>query len=102
HFGARVRSALPFGWGVAAALVALWAYHAIFPGPAALTTLDVRDTVASVMASATPQPAFSSLVYQVIQPSLVLIQTKGTGADGKKTDGLGSGVIVNDSGPVLT
>jgi S1-C subfamily serine protease len=102
RFGARVRSALPFAWGVAAALLALWAYHALFPGPAPITTTDVATRVASAMASATPRPAFSSLVYQVIQPSIVLIQTKGSGPDGKSADGLGSGVIVSDSGAVLT
>ena len=32
------------------------------------------------MASATVPPADSALVYQVIQPSVVLIQTKGTNA----------------------
>ena len=102
RFAARVRAAQPFVWGVAAAFVALWAYHVVFPGPATLTTSQVATTVASVMASATPPPAFSSLVYQVIQPSMVLIQTKGTGPDGKESDGLGSGVIVNVSGSILT
>jgi S1-C subfamily serine protease len=54
------------------------------------------------MASATPPPAYSEIVYQIIQPSLVLIQTKGTGADGKTESGLGSGVIIDDSGDILT
>jgi S1-C subfamily serine protease len=55
-----------------------------------------------VMASATAPPAYSALVYQEIQPSLVLIETKGTGPDGKAENGLGSGVVVNDSGSILT
>ncbi len=54
------------------------------------------------MASATPPPAYSDLVYQVIQPSLVAIETKGTGADGKPEDGLGSGVIIDQNGDILT
>lgn len=97
-----MRAALPFAWGVAAAFIALWAYHVFFPGPAPLTTPDVATTVASVIASATAPPAYSAQVYQLIQPSVVLIQTKSVGPDGKTGDGLGTGVIVNASGAVLT
>ena len=89
-------------WGVLAAFVALWAYQQLFPPPAPLTTLDVKNTYAQIMASATVPPANSALVYQVIQPSVVLIQTKGTNADGKYDSGLGTGVIVNDTGAILT
>ena len=48
---------------------------------------------AQVMASATPPPAYSERVYQVIQPSLVLIQTYTRNADGKDEHGLGSGSL---------
>jgi len=41
-------------------------------------------------------------VYQAIWPSLVLIQTQAPGADGKVEDGLGSGVIIDDFGDILT
>jgi S1-C subfamily serine protease len=97
-----VRKALPFVSGVVAAFLALAAYNALYPGPAPLTTRDVKDTLAQVMASATAPPANSALVYQVIQPSVVLIQTKGADVNGKNNGGLGSGVIVNDSGAILT
>ncbi|MGH2523623.1 MAG: hypothetical protein ACRDH2_14055, partial [Anaerolineales bacterium] len=62
----------------------------------------MSDTVAQALASATPPPAFSARVYQVIQPSLVLIQTQAPGANGDDEDGLGSGVVINDSGDILT
>ena len=42
----------------------------------ALSQQDVDDTVAKALASVTPPPAFSELVYQAVQPSLVLIETK--------------------------
>jgi S1-C subfamily serine protease len=54
------------------------------------------------MASATPRPPDSVFVYQVIQPSLVLIQTERNGGSGEVDRGLGSGVIVNDNGEILT
>jgi S1-C subfamily serine protease len=41
-------------------------------------------------------------VYQAIQPSLVLIQTHAPDANGKVEDSLGSGVVIDDSGDILT
>jgi S1-C subfamily serine protease len=99
---ARARSAAPFASGVLAALVALLLYNVLVPSPRPLTTREVNDTVAQALASATPPPAFSARVYQVIHPSLVLIQTHAPGADGKPGDGLGSGVVIDDSGDILT
>ena len=99
---AGVRSAAPFASGVLAALAALLLYNVLVPGPQPLTTREVNDTVAQALASATPPPAFSARVYQAIWPSLVLIQTQAPGADGKVEDGLGSGVIIDDFGDILT
>jgi S1-C subfamily serine protease len=98
----RARSALPFATGVGAALVALLLYNLLLPGPPPLTARDVNDTVAQMLASATPAPAYSSLVYQVIRPSMVLIQTQGSGSNGSDEQGLGSGVVIDDSGDILT
>ncbi len=115
---ARAKSAVSFVSGIAAVLVALLLYNALVPAPPPLTTRDVNQSIANAMASATPAPADSSLVYQVIRPSFVLIQTEGGGnpnngeaftgrndePDQAEEDdfGLGSGVIVNDEGNILT
>jgi S1-C subfamily serine protease len=96
------RSAAPFASGVLAALVALLLYNILVPAPAQLTTREVHDTVAQALASATPPPAFSAAVYQAIRPSLVLIQTEAPGAKGEVDNGVGSGVVINDSGDILT
>jgi S1-C subfamily serine protease len=96
------RRALPFLSGVIAALVALFLYNLLVPGPQPLTARDVKDTVNQVMASATAPPAYSERVYQVIQPSLVLIQAKTTDKDGKAGSSLGSGTIIDDQGDILT
>ena len=98
----RLRPLLPFTLGIVATFIALVAYNALFPPPPPITSRDVKDTIASAMASATPPPAFSTEVYQIIRPSLVLIQTKSPGKDGKSDNGLGSGVIVNANGDILT
>ena len=93
----RIRGMLPFASGVLATLLALVLYHFLFPVNQ-LTKSQVDTAIASAMASATPRPAFSTSVYQIIQPSLVLIEV-----DLKDHDkGLGSGVIIDDAGDILT
>jgi len=99
---ARLRRGLPFGSGVLAALVALLLYNFLFVKPSQLTVKDVNDSVASAMASATPPPAYSAQVYQIIHPSLVLIQVEEKHKDAKSDFGLGSGVIVDSFGNILT
>jgi S1-C subfamily serine protease len=93
----RAKSLFPFASGVAAMLLALMLYNLIFPGNE-LTRTEVNDAIAIAMASATPRPAYSSEVYQIIQPSLVMIQVERQ--DGEK--GLGTGVIVDGAGDILT
>ena len=96
-----MKSALPFASGILAALLGVLLYNLLFPGPQQLTGREVNDLVVQAMASATPRPAFSSRVFQAIQPSLVLIQTKGGDGD-HEHGGLGSGTIVTTSGEILT
>lgn len=95
------RRSLPFISGVFATLVAILIYHFVFVQPNQLTIQDVNASVVSVMASATP-PAYSAQVYQIIQPSLVLIQTEETHQNAETGHGLGSGVIVDAFGDILT
>lgn len=98
----RARSAIPFAAGMLAAFGALLLYNVLLPPPAPLTTHDVDDSIAQAFASATPPPAYSALVYQFIRPSLVFIQTESPDEKGEDSFGLGSGVIIDDQGSVLT
>ena len=99
---ARARRALPFASGVFAALVALLLYNLLLPGPRPLTMAEVNANVAQIIASVTPAPARSTQVYQAIQPSIVLIQTQTAGSDGEPVQGLGTGVVIDDRGSILT
>lgn len=99
---AFVRNSAPFAAGVLATLGGLVLYNVLYPPPAPLTQRQVNDSVAQAMASATPRPAFSRDVYQIIQPSLVLIEAQSTDEDGKPGENLGSGVIIDDAGDILT
>ena len=70
---ARARPVALFASGVAAAFLTLLLYHVLVP-----------------------PPALSARVYEVIQPSLVLVQAQAPGADGTVEHDLGSGVIVDN------
>jgi S1-C subfamily serine protease len=115
RFGGRVKRTAPFASGILAAFIAVVAYGLLFPPPAPITEDDVSNTVASALASQAPPPAFSQTVYQAIAPSLVLIQVEGPLPSGGPTPaspgsspapgrsaGLGTGVIVDQSGAILT
>ena len=122
RFRKLVRSALPFASGVLAALVALLLYNALTPQPHQITQREVNDTVSQAMASATPRPSFSSAAYQAVLPSLVSVAMLAPGAntnaeylggndfafdDGEslhflQDNGVGSGVVIDDSGDILT
>ena len=98
----RARKTLPFLSGVLAALLALFLYTTFFPGAKPLTQNEVDAAISSALASATPRPAFSEQVYQIIQPSLVWIEADRTDATGGAETDLGTGVIINRAGDVLT
>ncbi len=92
-----VKRAAPFAAGVLSALAALFLYSVLFPAPRPMTASQLQQVVDQTMASATPPPAYSAIVYAEVRPSLVLIETHSPGQDA-----LGSGVVVNDSGDILT
>jgi S1-C subfamily serine protease len=101
---ARISRSTPFLAGILVALVAVLGYSALVPSRPPLTQRDVDETVAHALASVTPPPAFSEGAYRVVQPSLVLIETKerATSANPRMDGGLGSGVVVNRRGDILT
>ncbi len=98
----RLRRGLPFASGAFAALLVLFFYNLLIVKPNQLTMEDVNASVAIAMASATPAPAYSSFVYQVIEPSLVWIQAEEKHEDVESDFGLGSGVVVDSFGNILT
>jgi len=102
HLRKGFRSILLFVLGVAAALTGLLVYNLITPNPHQLTTNDVSTAINQVLASATPAPPFSEGVYQIIQPSLVLIEAKVPATDGTTEDSLGTGTIIDANGVILT
>ncbi len=99
---ALVRRTTPFVLGVAATFLAIAVYNLLTPKAHALTPGDVNQAVNQILASATPPPAYSDTVYRIIQPSLVLIEATLAHPNGQDDTSLGSGVIIDDSGDILT
>ena len=93
----RMRGMVPFASGVLATLLALVLYGFLFPANQ-VTENEVNAAIANAMASATPRAAYSTDVYKIIQPSLVMIQAELS--NGEKS--LGSGVIVDGAADILT
>ena len=100
--GTRARWIGLFGLGMAAAFLAILAYGALFPGKPPLTQTDVNKSIASALASQTPGPPLSEGAYAAIAPSVVLIEVELTKPKDGSTSGLGSGVIIDDQGDILT
>ena len=83
---------------VVSAVVAVGAYALIDSSSSSDSTSAVAPTTAST--TTTLAPAVAAKVFRTIQPSLVLIQSQGAGAE--EPSSLGSGVIVNKQGQILT
>src|SRR5919202_2786778 len=96
------RTLASVGVGMLIMLGALFAYNALNPSPAPLTERQVQQLVARAMASATAPPPDAVGVYQAIEPAIVRIETNLLTTNGKTEGGVGTGVIIDQSGNILT
>jgi S1-C subfamily serine protease len=97
-----IRRAAPIVLGAGLMLVGILAWSALQPKPPPLPRADVRDAIASALASVTPPPARGEGVYAAVRPSLVLIESEGSDPDVRTDDGQGTGVVVTGAGEILT
>jgi S1-C subfamily serine protease len=97
---------VPYATGALLVIAAILLFDLLAPGAPPLSQGDVNDSIAKALASVTPPPAYSQVVFQAVQPSVVLIETKAPKASGEtgsgSGDGLGSGVVVDAAGDILT
>ena len=87
--------------GVAVLVLALVLWRSPRTDGQQLAPGDLEAAVSEVLDSQTPSPAISAQVYQVILPSLVIVQTDKANEEGQGF-GIGSGVVVNSDAEVLT
>jgi S1-C subfamily serine protease len=102
HLRPHIRGTALFAAGVFATFTAILLYNVFVPAPSPLTQQQVNDTIAQALASATPPPAHSAQVYQIIRPSLVFVEVEVPSADGDVQSAFGSGVVINRNGDILT
>ena len=89
---------MPLALAFAGSLAAVYVLTMLDDGEVTTAKIDIGPIVATAVAKQLDRPAASALVYQAILPSLVFITTGGEGEGG----GLGSGVIINQDGSILT
>jgi S1-C subfamily serine protease len=97
-----LRKAWPLPVVVLSSFLAVYLYGLFFPAPVPPSQAEIDASIQQVMASATPAPPYSTLVYQVILPSLVYVQTRREASAEGEGFGVGSGVVVNENGDILT
>ena len=94
---------LLFVAGALVALLAFAAYQASLPVPRKITQQDIEDAVLKALETS-PLPSYATRAYEIIAPSVVRVRGFGTGRDGiENTEvGVGTGVVIVDSGLILT
>jgi S1-C subfamily serine protease len=70
--------------------------------PRSLTQKDIDRAVERSLETAKPRPSFASMAYEVIRPSIVRINAVISKPGGKRGDSIGSGIVVNQRGMIVT
>ena len=88
----------------AVAVAALFIYMALMPGARNYTQHDIDLAVRSTLEHTPQPPSVASRAYAVIRPSVVRVNQleKEKGSDELVTKGVGTGVIIDDKGTILT
>jgi len=100
----KYRNILMFAAGAVITLAVVLIYGMSRPPPQRLTQGDIDAAVQRSLATATPKPSYQSEVYQVIEPSVVRVEATvaANATSGKEDIAIGAGVVVDDTGTVLT
>ncbi len=112
------RNLVFFAVGLAAALAAVLLYRAVRPPAAGLTHREVEAAVEKALEEQARRPTVTALAYEKVRPSLVLVRAERPRAPGGSAApahpgaapavpeepefALGSGVVVEDTGAILT
>ena len=78
------------------------AYLSINPPEGTIDQRRIEQIAQEQIANATPTPQVPPQVYAAIRPAVVSIQVEGVAADNNTFRGRGAGVIVDESGRILT
>ena len=84
------------------AFLSILTYDLTRPASQHLTPDDIAAITKQTLASMPPQPSYAAVAYQIIQPSIVQIRATGPKTSGKIEGSIGTGVIIDDDGKILT
>jgi S1-C subfamily serine protease len=99
---ARFQQVFLVGAGILIALTSVFLYDAIQPPPQHLTQRDIDAAVERTLESIPPKPYYASQVYEIIRPSVVRIQALTPQIDAETENAIGTGVVIDDNGIILT
>jgi S1-C subfamily serine protease len=98
---ARHRVPILIGSNILTILIMILVYNALRPAPQRLTQRDIDSAVTRSLQNAPPPPSSASVAYDVIRPSIVVVGAK-TQEGGKARSTLGAGVVITETGVILT
>jgi S1-C subfamily serine protease len=98
---ARSRVPILAGSNILAIVLALLVYNALRPAPQKLTQRDIDNAVSRSLQNSPPPPSNASVAYEAIRPSLVVVEAM-TQEGGKARSTLGAGVVIAETGVILT
>jgi len=96
----RSRSALPVLGGAAIAIVFMLLFLTLNPPGGKYTDADIQRLAQERVDAITPTPPLEPEIYALLRPSVVLITRAGVDENGPQ--GIGSGVVVDLNGSILT
>ncbi len=101
-FRDRHERALLVATGVLSALLAVWVYALLTSSPTAITQRDIDAAVLHTLENRPPQPSVESIAYEIIRPSIVRVRRLDSDEAADTEQGVGTGVVIVDSGIILT
>jgi len=102
RYAAQLRyPALLVGGALLGALLVI-VYLRVNPPEGTLDQRRIEQIAQEQIAQATPPPPIAPQIYAALRPAVVSIQIEGVAADNNSFRGRGSGVIVEESGRILT
>ena len=88
--------------GVLTTLAAFLLYGLVTPDAPALTVADVEAAVIETLESQPPEPSIAAQAYEIIRPSVVRVRRLGADPEDDTELGVGTGVVITNTGVILT
>jgi S1-C subfamily serine protease len=99
---ASTKSALPPLAGALVAILVVLVYLQLSPPDGRYSDADIQRLADERIEAITPTPPIEPEIYALVRPAVVLITRNNTTANNNNTRSLGSGVVIDTNGSILT